>query len=429
MSSSEPAPYDVAIVGAGPGGATCAWYLARAGVRVALLDRAAFPRDKVCGDAVCSRAQLHLSRMGVLSPIMADNEGHAAAVGGMVSPGGVVAIGNSTTHIASSPVIAIRRIHLDHRIVRAARAAGADLVERFDVADATLDQAAGLWRIAAADGAAVRARALVAADGATSRLARRLGVVAGGAEAVCSRAYIDAGSSDFGCDGVAFYRRDLLPGYCAVFRESRDQLNFCLYLIPGGACQPRDLRRMHGMVLRDDPFVSRALGPRAAIGAMKGAALRLGGVARSSGHHLIVLGDAAGQIDPLTGEGIQYAMDAAEIAAATLVKALADDDLGAARLHRYHRAWQRAFGADFGWSARIAALCGRYPGLLDAGARALRDGGAPLLAQWAEVMTGAKPKTHFLRPGLVLPMLASALRHAVAAGGGPDDAALLCRPA
>ena len=57
--------YDVVIAGAGPGGATCAWYLARAGVRVALVDRHAFPRDKVCGDAICSRAQLHLSRMGV----------------------------------------------------------------------------------------------------------------------------------------------------------------------------------------------------------------------------------------------------------------------------------------------------------------------------------------------------------------------------
>ena len=59
------------------------------------------------------------------------------------------------------------------------------------------------------------------------------------------------------------------------------------------------------------------------IGAMKGAPLRLGGVARSFDDHLIVLGDAAGQIDPLTGEGIQYAMDAAEIAADTLIESLA----------------------------------------------------------------------------------------------------------
>jgi geranylgeranyl reductase family protein len=421
--------YDVAIAGAGPGGAACAWYLARAGVRVALLDRQVFPRDKVCGDAICSRAQLHLSRMGVLRQIMDNDEGHPAAIGGMVSPGGVVAIGNSVGHIGSSPVIAIRRIHLDHRIVQAAQAAGAHLIERFDVADATLNQTAGSWTIVSSNGNRVQARALVAADGANSRLARRLGVVADGPEAICSRAYIEAATSDFAFDGVAFYRRDLLPGYCAVFRESREQLNFCLYIIPGGQCGVQDLRRMHQHVLREDPFVSRAVGAGAAIGAMKGAPLRLGGIARSYDDHLIVLGDAAGQIDPLTGEGIQYAMDAAEIAADTLIACLANGDLGARHLQRYHDAWRRAFGADFAWSARIATLCGRYPALLDAGARALRDHGAPLLARWAEVMTGAKPKTHFLRPGMVMPMLGSALRHAFAVRGEPDYAAIQRRPA
>ncbi len=418
------APYDVAIVGAGPGGATCAWYLARRGIRVALLERRVFPRDKICGDAVCSRAQIHLSRMGALQRIMDNGEGHPAAVGGMVSPGGVVAIGNSTTHINSSPVIAIRRVHLDHRIVEAAQTAGAELIESFDVAEASLDRAAGSWTIVSSTGRSIQARALVAADGATSRLARRLGVVSGAPEAICSRAYIEAPSSDFAFDGVAFYRRDLLPGYCAVFREARDQLNFCLYIIPGGPCEIRDLRRMHEMVLRDDPFVSRAVGPRAVIGAMKGAPLRLGGVARSYDDHLIVLGDAAAQIDPLTGEGIQYAMDAAEIAADTLIAALAAGDLGASRLKRYQDAWYRAFGSDFAWSARIAALCARHPGLLDAGARALREGGAPLLAKWAEVMTGAKPKMHFLKPDMVVPMLSSALRHAFSARQQPDYAAI-----
>jgi geranylgeranyl reductase family protein len=421
--------YDVAIAGAGPAGATCAWYLARAGVRVVLLDRQVFPRDKVCGDAICSRAQLHLSRMGVLRQIMDNAEGHPAAIGGMVSPGGVVAIGNSVDHIDSSPVIAIRRVHLDHRIVQAAQAAGAHLIERFDVAGATLDQPAGWWTIASSNGSTVQARALVAADGANSRLARRLGIVADGPEAICSRAYIEAGTSDFAFDGVAFYRRDLLPGYCAVFRESRDQLNFCLYIIPGGQCGMQDLRRMHEHVLRTDPFVGRAVGARASIGAMKGAPLRLGGVARSYDDHLIVLGDAAGQIDPLTGEGIQYAMDAAEIAADTLIECFADGDLRAGSLQRYHDAWHRAFGADFAWSARIAALCARYPALLDVGASALRDRGAPLLAKWAEVMTGAKPKTHFLLPGMVVPMLASALRHAFAVRGEPDYTAILRRPA
>ena len=123
---------------------------------------------------------------------------------------------------------------MDHRVVRAAEASGARLIERFDAADATLDRTEGVWTVRSAAGSTLRARVLVAADGANSRLARRLGVVSGAPGAVCSRAYVEAGTSDFPFDGVAFYRRDLLPGYCAIFREFRDQLNFCLYIIPGG---------------------------------------------------------------------------------------------------------------------------------------------------------------------------------------------------
>ena len=59
----------------------------------------------------------------------------------------------------------------------------------------------------------------------------------------------------------------------------------------------------------------------------------------------------------------------------------------------------------------------------------MEDGGAPLLAKWAEGMTGARPKTHFLRPSLVLPMLHSALRHAFAERGSPDYAAIQRRAA
>src|SRR5581483_4310631 len=97
----------------------------------------------------------------------------------------------------SSPVIAIRRIHMDHRIVLAAQAAGATLIERFDVAGATLDRGTGSWTVTSSSNTCVQARTLVAADGATSKLARRLGLVYGTPEAICSRAYIDAITSDF----------------------------------------------------------------------------------------------------------------------------------------------------------------------------------------------------------------------------------------
>src|SRR3984957_19958662 len=120
------ARYDIAIVGAGPAGATCAWYLARQGLRVLLLEKKAFPRDKLCGDAICSRALMHLERMGVVRQILENDEGHPAAIGGMVSPSGVRYVGSSIEHLNGPAVIAIKRIFLDVRIARAAQAAGSE---------------------------------------------------------------------------------------------------------------------------------------------------------------------------------------------------------------------------------------------------------------------------------------------------------------
>jgi menaquinone-9 beta-reductase len=403
---SDSHQYDVAIVGAGPAGATCAWYLARHGIRVLLLEKKAFPRDKLCGDAICSRALLHLERMGVLQQILDNNEGHPAAVGGMISPGGVGYIGNSAEQLNGPAVIAIKRVFMDVRIARAAQAAGAELVERYAVVDAHFDPGRGKWRITSdSDGRIYHARVLVAADGSLSRLGRRLGLVDGAPDAVCSRTYMRAKTTNFDADGVLFYPRHILPGYCALFREARDELNFALYIIPGGQCRMRDLRPVQEHVLREDPHVSKAVGPNPEMDIMKGAPLRLGGIAKSYGDHLIILGDAAGHIDPLTGEGIQYAMDGAEIAAQTLAEAFAENDLGQASLKRYHDRWFQAFGRDFAWSRRFARFYLRYPAFLDAAAETLSRRGDAYLAQWAQVMTGVRPKRDFLKPRMLFPVL------------------------
>jgi len=137
---------------------------------------------------------------------------------------------------------------------------------------------------------------------------------------------------------------------------------------------------------------------------MKGAGLRLGGVPRSYADGLLLVGDAAGQIDPLTGEGIQFAMEGAEIAAGTLFESFARGDLSAAFLARYHARWMRAFGDDFAWSRRMSLLTARYPWLLDASAEVARRRGIEFFLDWAKIMTGDAPKRDLLRPGLAAAM-------------------------
>jgi geranylgeranyl reductase family protein len=419
LNTNQESIYDVCIVGAGPAGATCAYYLAQKGRRVLLLDKEKFPRDKYCGDAICTGAQAHLRRMGVLQEIESEKKGNWAAVGGFVSPSGYRFIGNSSSEFGSSPVIAIKRIILDEKVARAAAKAGAELVEETPVAGATFSRESKAWNIRCRNqhGKVYQARVLVAADGAVSRLARSLGLVTTHPDAVCSRAHIKAATSDFSSDGVVFYPRELLPGYCSIFRLSPEHLAFCCYIIPGGPCETADLAAMHNRILKDDPNVRRMLGPRAEIEPLKGAPLRLGGIAQSCTDHFLVIGDAAGQIDPLTGEGIQYAMDAAEMAAQVVDAALAANDLSRGFLQQYHDDWVRKFGRDFRWSRKMSLLAMKYPILLDACAELTRKRGAAFLAEWARVMTGMEPKTYFLKPRIALPMAAEILRLLVGKSG------------
>ena len=409
---SKPEAYDVAIVGAGPAGSTCAYYLARQGKRVLLLEKNRFPRDKICGDAICGRAQLHLEHMGVLQAVVASGEGQWMEVGGMVSPGGLSFVGNSAECLGKSLVIVIRRKILDARVARAAVDAGAELIEDAPIAAVQFHKQDREWSLHCRTQAEVsyRARVLIAADGANSRLARSLGIVQGPPDGVCSRAYVDAGTADFPADGVMYYPLELLPGYFVILREAGGHLNLCCYLIPGGSPKLTDLKKMHDEMIQNHPDIRTALGPRAKIERMVAAPLRLGGVAKSYSDHFLVIGDAAGHIDPLTGEGIQYALDGAEIAAQTLDEAFTQRDWSAAFLRRFHNAWMKAFGRDFRWSRTMAGFYTRHPILLDASASLMQKRGAQFLVEWGEVMTGARPKSDFFRPRIALPLAGEVAR-------------------
>ena len=92
------------------------------------------------------------------------------------------------------------------------------------------------------------------------------------------------------------------------------------------AVQEADLKRLHDGALKSDPFISKAIGPNAKIERMRAAALRLGsqGVPQSYADHLVIVGDAAGHIRPLTGEGIHTAMMVGHLSGATGLLAPAD---------------------------------------------------------------------------------------------------------
>jgi flavin-dependent dehydrogenase len=403
--------YDVVIIGAGPAGASAGFYLSRKGFKVAVLEKRKFPRDKYCGDAVCTAAQRHLREMGVLQEIMDENKGHPQARGGFVSPIGNSFLSDSANELGFNVVVAIKRIHMDEKVAKACRNAGADLMEDLTVVKYDLDRSKKMWTVTAnrtsqpdSTPVVVKGRLLLVCDGAPSRIGRDMGIIKTAPDGVCSRAFIKPGTHNFKQDGVVFYPPSLLPGYCSLMMHANNELAFCAYVIPGGDAKVDDLPRLHKDIHTKDPFVTRMMGPNAKLEPMKSATLRLGGVPKSFDEQMLIVGDAAGFIDPLIGEGIQYAMDGALLAADAVEEALLEDNLSARSMSRFQDRWMEAFGNEFFWSMKMSLMLYKYPVLLDAMALYIRQKGPEFLANWAEVMTGTKPKTFFLRPDVALPM-------------------------
>lgn len=390
--------------------------MAKAGAKVALLDKETFPRDKICGDAVCTPAITILEDMGVIKELMEADEAKFADNGGFVSPAGLSYIGNSQHKLGTAAAVAVKRIHLDDKVAKAATRAGAKLMEGFEVGkDVTFDKATGLWTVKSTDGKTVKGRMLVCADGSTSRLATQLGYCTAPPQGVSSRAYIEGGTHNTDFDGVCFYPKWSLPGYAAIFKHAKDELGFCYYLIPCGpnknngqlgSVSEKDLKRLHEDAIKNDPFISRALGPNPKCERMRAGSLRIAGQGLTTTHadHLIIVGDAAGHIDPLTGEGIHTAMMGGKCAAEALLELRENGDFSAASTKIFEAKWMELFGHDFRLSEKGAELIWKYPILLDACANEMERVGDSMMSKWAEVMTNMRPKTYFLRPDVAIPL-------------------------
>jgi flavin-dependent dehydrogenase len=211
--------FDVAVVGAGPAGSMAAWGLARAGMSVALLDRATFPRDKVCGDALLPDAVQALEEASLLETVRKE----ALAVGGAVfrSPGGhMLRVGGD--------FLTIRRERLDAMLVEAARAAGARFFPGVAVTGPLEDkgEVRGVVGTARAEGAPaearVRSRAIVLACGSHPRALEPFGVLTRPIHsAIALRGYFPRDPfPGLSVDGPALfisYDRTLLPGYGWAF--------------------------------------------------------------------------------------------------------------------------------------------------------------------------------------------------------------------
>ncbi len=351
---------DVAVIGAGPAGSTAAQRLAAAGVKVALLEQATFPRDKPCGDGVTARGLKVLERSGLAGWL---SQFPAPRVGRMSSPDGQVVELRLRPDDCHCYGRTIPRRLLDEQLARAAVEAGASLVEGTRVKE--IGPAEKNGRYVNAGGLRLTARLVILADGSLAPLTRRLGLSTGQPEMIAIRRYFagDVGPAE---RLEIHFRPHIAPGYAWIFPINENCVNvgigtFRRYIRDGRL----SLREALDHFIADTALTEGRLAKAEPAGPLQGHPLRmqLNGT-RTHGDRILVAGDAAGLVNPLSGEGIAQALESGELAASCALATLETGDLSARALAAYTRALKARFWADHRAASFLRLMLGT-PGLLN----------------------------------------------------------------
>jgi flavin-dependent dehydrogenase len=396
---------DVIVVGAGPAGAATGILLAASGVSVLVLDRARFPRPKICGEYLSPEAARVLDRLGVLKDVDAAG---AVPLRGMAitAPDGRRIVG---TYPVSGAVrgyrdhaLALPRLVLDRLLVERLRASAAEVRERCRVTDVVIegDRVVGVEALdESGQTERLRASIVVGADGRHSVVARRLGLVSSQRlRRIALLTYASGTPPTPDCGTIVVDP----PDYAIINPVAPGRVNLSLVVplahvapyrgrldtfFEARAKQLRHLTPILENLERDTPV--QALGPLAYHVAAPG----LGGV--------MLAGDAAGFYDPFTGEGVYTALRSAELLADTALDALRRGDCSAPALAGYARA-RRALFRDKERLARALQLVIGRRGLANAVARVL-DHRPQLFETLMGVFGDFIPPRALLRPSLLWP--------------------------
>jgi len=349
MTSQRTTEADLVVVGAGPAGSAAAAWAARDNRDVLLIDAATFPRDKTCGDGLTPRAVAELQLLG-LGPWL---DGHIRHTGLRLAGFG------STVQVPwpgpSFPTAgsAVPRTELDERIRAVAEASGARMLLGVKAVDVERDSAGRVAAVVLADGARLRCRHLIVADGVRSTLGRTLGRIwhQETVYGVAGRGYLSSPranepwiSSDLELRSPS---GEVLPGYGWIFPLGNGEVNIGVGALATlkrpAEVAIKPLIRHYTALKRDEWGFEDS--PRA----VKSALLPMGGaVSGVAGPNWMLIGDAAACVNPLNGEGIDYGLESGRLA----VGLLCSDDVSGAwpSILREH------YGRSFSVARRLALL-------------------------------------------------------------------------
>lgn len=362
--------FDLIIVGAGPAGCACALSLVGSGLKVAILEKSSFPRDKICGDALSPDVLNQLEKLdgNLKEKFLSNYSALKAHVSGIKLIG---TKGNATTIDLIDPIRhhgwVVKRMDFDNFLFE----------QICDLPDVTIFQDTKVEGITDCEefirletnSRTFQCKLVIGADGANSIVARKLA----GYEpdrnhhSAAVRAYFTniAGMNGSEAIELHFYKRSL-PGYFWIFPLPNGEANVGLGMLSSHVSKRKvNLKRLFHELVESEPGLKDRFIHATMRTDLVGFGLPLGSKKRRlSGHRFMLTGDAAAMIDPVTGEGVGNAIRSGRFAAEQALKCFESHDFSARQTRNYEEYLYSKIWDEMRFSRFLQNLF-RYPFLLN----------------------------------------------------------------
>lgn len=358
---------DFVVIGAGPAGSSCAYFLAKGGAKdVLLIDKYTLPRDKVCGDCIGPRAITCLHQMGLeewlkdfyrincLRLFAPDNSSVAT-----YPP-------KDFSYPAKHACVVPRKI-LDHRLCQTALSAGArfcQIAAKLPLMDE--QKVAGIVGVQDGKKVQVKAKLVIAADGSLRPFSTKITRQRVTFPAIALRAYFEDVQKIDDCINI-FFKEYLHHGYAWVFPTSETTAN-----VGVGVLLSQKLRSKFSLLHLFNRFIESQknseiadLGCANRISKMKGFPLQMNlEPSKLIADGALIIGDAAGLVNPLSGEGISFSLESGKLAAQVGLTALKEGDFSIHTLRNYAYALRQRYMLDWKMGHLLVSLM-QYPPIMN----------------------------------------------------------------